>query len=195
VFSNQKKNLLWLWSIAMRAKGVVVTPPTLVKGPLWQEAQQRYEARVKRQAEDKARRDAKPVPNYICYPDAFKLYDPKTGHWSGGKLPKCRVCEAILQPTENHVCPGFVPKYADHDAAWKDRQTARREAIRESRPMRCITCSVCGEVMDDPDAGQWHYEDHEGKPVREHQGDEDDLSGYEDHDDGDYCEGDEDGYD
>ena len=79
---------------------------------------------------DRARKAAIPVPNYKCYPDAFKQCDPKTGHWTGGRLPKCQVCGDTLQPTENHTCPGFQPKYVEHDEAWHERQSSESDAIR-----------------------------------------------------------------
>ena len=47
----------------------------------------------------------KPLPNRLCYPEAFKGWRP------GMKVPKCNRCGDNLQPEENHVCEGFVPKY------------------------------------------------------------------------------------
>src|SRR5258708_13103423 len=69
-----------------------------------------------------SRTSQSPVPNYLCYPEAFKLYDPKTGRWHGGRLPKCRVCECTLQPTENHLCEASNPKYVKHDQPSHDRR-------------------------------------------------------------------------
>jgi hypothetical protein len=55
----------------------------------------------------------KPLPpNWICYPDAFKGLVDEHGNWLGkGKIPACRVCQGLLHPKENHVCPGYQPKY------------------------------------------------------------------------------------
>ena len=185
----------------MRPKGVVVVPSGVIHGPLWQEAQRILKAKADRAAADKARRDAAPVPNFKCYPMVFvvgKNIDAQ-GNWLGGLLPKCRVCGAVLQPKETHSCPGFTPKFMEHDQTWKEKQESRRGAIRETRSMlKAITCSVCSEILEDEDDGAWHAEDHGGKPLREGyslSGDEDDPSGYEDYDEGDYCEGDDDGYD
>lgn len=63
--------------------------------------------------------EKKPLPNYLCYPEAFKDWRP------GRLLPKCRVCGDILQRNENHVCEGFVPKYPDPEvrAAVRSYQT------------------------------------------------------------------------
>jgi hypothetical protein len=47
--------------------------------------------------------------------------------------------------------------------------------------------------MPELEDAEWHWNDHEGRPEREHQavnGDEDDLSGYEDEPEDDYCEDD-----
>lgn len=161
-------------------------------------------ALLKKQAEEKAaRREARanaPVPNYICYAWLFPNYDSKTGRGTPRPLPRCKVCDGVIQPQEHHVCPGFTPKYVEHDAEWHERQEAKREEIRESRRLnRGVFCTECGELMEDPADAQWHFEDHEGKPYREHyavDGEHDgDLDGYDDEPEEDYCEGDDDGYD
>ena len=183
-----------------RAKGVIGVVDTKPSGALWEQAKAILAAKAQAKAERQAKRDAEPVPNWRCYPMVFivgKNID-HNGNWLGGILPKCRVCEDILPPREHHVCSGFKPKYVEHDEAWKEKQEAKREEIRESRPKRRIVCSVCGEEMPEMEDGQWHWDAHEGRPEREGyavNGDEDDLSGYEDYDEGDYCEGDDDGYD
>ena len=152
-----------------------------------------------------ARREARanaPVPNYICYAWLFPNFDPKTGKGAPKPVPKCPKCEGTIFPMEHHDCPGFTPKYVEHTPEWKEKQEARREEIRESRRaerQRYPTCSVCGEEIEDFEAGQWHWEDHEGKPERERyalDGEHDgDLDGYDDEPEEDYCEGDDDGYD
>jgi len=130
----------------MRPKGVVVyrSPKNLVA----EEAKRTQKQKQLQRQERAAARAARPVPNYICYPEAFKGYDPKTGRWHGGRLPKCRVCECTLQPTENHVCDGFTPKYVEHDEEWHERMEARREAIREAKFQReTPTCNLCGAEL------------------------------------------------
>lgn len=156
--------------------------------------------------EAKARATARanaPVPNRICYQHtAFKDWKP------GDKLPHCTRCEARLDPNENHVCPvklgteEFKPKYKEHTEETKERWEAQREEIRKTRRSMLIAppkCSVCGEELEDFEAGEWHFEDHGGKPEKEHyarDGEPDgDLDGYDDEPEEDYCEGDDDGYD
>jgi len=101
---------------------------------------------------------------------------------------------------ENHACEGFKPKYVDHDDAWHERQEAKQEEIRASKE-HVIRCGGCGDALEDEDDARWHDEHCERDPDswrRGHyalNGDEDDLSGYEDEPEEDYCEGDDDGYD
>jgi hypothetical protein len=183
-----------------RAKGVVtyrspVNPNILAAEEL---AKKKNEQRRERALA----RAAAPVPNYICYPAAFKDYDPKTGRWKGGsrRLPTCHVCGDNLPPMENHVCAGFTPKYVERTEETKQRWEAKREEIRETRrAQRGVFCTECGDLLEDPEHAQWHFEDHGGKPYREHyavDGEPDgDLDGYEDEPEEDYCEGDDDGYD
>ncbi len=139
------------------------------------------EARLKAAAIARAER---PVPNRICYAEAFKDWKP------GDKIPTCDRCHATLFPNENHKCEGFKPKYKEHDQESHERFEARREAIRKSRAARPIVCSVCGKEMPEPEDGQKHWDAHEGRPEREHlavDGEPDgDLDGYED-----WCDEDE----
>jgi hypothetical protein len=133
----------------MRPKGVVVYRSPV--NPI-AEAAKRNQKQKQLQRQDRAApRAARPVPNYICYPQAFKNYDPKTGKWIGGRrgrLPKCRVCECTLHPEENHKCEGFKPKYVEHDQEWHERQDARREEIREAKHQReTPTCNLCGAEL------------------------------------------------
>jgi hypothetical protein len=136
---------------------------------LYLEAQRILKAKADRAAARAAERANTPVPNWKCYPMIFivgKNID-HNGNWLGGMLPKCRVCEDPLPPREHHVCSGFTPKYVEHDEAWKKKQEAKREEIRESRPKRRIVCSVCSEEMPEMEDGQWHWDAHEGRPERE----------------------------
>jgi hypothetical protein len=66
----------------------------------------------------------KPLPNRLCYPEAFKNWMP------GMKVPKCKRCDSLLHPNENHQCEGYVPKYATLDY---ERREANREALLEDR--------------------------------------------------------------
>jgi hypothetical protein len=178
-----------------RPKGVVVyrSPVNAVAVAAKQHQKQLQEQ--KREAA--AKRAARPVPNYLCYPEAFKGRVDENGNWLGGLLPKCRVCEDILPPKENHVCSGFKPKYVEHDEDWQERQAAKREEIRAAKRHRVITCSGCDAEIHDLEEALWHDEHCEADRVRERRAindDDDDLSGYEDEPEEDYCEGDDDGY-
>lgn len=94
------------------------------KNPIAEEAKARERQREDQRREDAERRASRPVPNYICYADVFKDYDPENGEWHGGRLPRCRVCECVLQPIENHKCSGFLPKYSEVPP--KERMDMRR---------------------------------------------------------------------
>jgi hypothetical protein len=176
-----------------RAKGKVVTVAPVPKGYLAVEADRilaERQARLKAAAIARAER---PVPNTICYKEAFANWKP------GDKVPRCLRCDGVLHPGENHKCEGFVAKFKEHTEETHQRFEARREAIRESRPERRIVCSVCGEELPEPEDAEEHWYNHEGRPEREHyavDGEHDgDLDGYEDEPEEDYCEGDDDGYD
>src|SRR5208282_1342194 len=100
--------------------------PAMPKGKLVYETKVQPASKPKTEATPKPER--RPVPNRTCYATtAFKDWRP------GMAIPKCRVCEGLLHPEENHVCSGFVPKYVEHDEAWEERQEARRAEIREAR--------------------------------------------------------------
>ncbi len=174
----------------------------LVQEPLTQtlgdEAKRILKEKRERLQTDRARRAARPLPNWKCYTMVFvvgKNID-EHGNWLGGKLPTCRVCEGRLDPQENHECPGFQPKYVEHDEEWQERWDDRVEMIRESRET-VITCEGCGEETNE-DNYQWHDEHcvYERDPDNWRSGhyaingDEDDLSGYEDEPEEDYCEDD-----
>lgn len=164
--------------------------PALPKGRLFYETKV-VASKPKPKATPKPRG---PVPNIICYATtAFKDWKP------GMKLPKCRVCEGILFPEENHECSGFVPKYVEHDADWHERQDAKLEEIRATKHQgKGIWCAGCDALIECHDDAIWHDEHcGEGSVVDHHavNGDEDDLSGYEDEPEEDWCDGDDDGYD
>lgn len=164
---------------------------------------EKADALAARREKEQQRREAAGVPNYICYPAAFPNFDPKTGKGAPSPLPPCYVCGDRLHPMENHKCQGFQPKYETWSDERKDRLEQRRDEIRESRwsqRPRYPVCDKCGEEMPDYfEDGQRHWDDHEGRPVKNHfalGGEHDgDLDGYEDEPEEDYCEGDDDGYD
>lgn len=123
--------------------------------------------RVRLQTQRAERRE-RPVPNWKCYTMLFvvgKNIDAN-GNWLGGKLPRCKRCDGRLDPKENHVCEGFVPKYKeltqqDHEN-WETKREERRqarweredeefdEAAWEQRTVECRRCG--GEIygIDDP---------------------------------------------
>jgi hypothetical protein len=86
--------------VSDRPKGVVVYRSPA--NPLADEAKKHQRQLQEERRAAAAKRAERPVPNYVCYPEAFKDYDPKTGRWKGGsrRVPKCRVCECNLQPNE-----------------------------------------------------------------------------------------------
>jgi len=196
----------------MRPKGVVVTLPETKPVGLAVEAKKILAERKARLDADRARKAAVPVPNYKCYPDAFKGYDPKTGKWLDGKhhkVPPCKVCGGLLHPNENHVCDGFKPKFVEMTAERHELWEAKREDIRASnynRPKKCLGCHqvIEGEGDDGLDNARWH-EEHccADMPRGRHWytdydpivGDNDGHECYEDEPEDGYCEGDDDGYD
>jgi len=195
----------------MRPKGVIVykTPkPAFKIAPPVETGERQEPEQPQRPKGVLVKGDRPKPPNYICYPMLFGPgmpydFDPKTLTWRDGKakrVPKCRVCDGLIHPMENHACEGFKPKYVDHDDAWHERQEAKQEEIRASKE-HVIRCGGCGDALEDEDDARWHDEHCERDPDswrRGHyalNGDEDDLSGYEDEPEEDYCEGDDDGYD
>ncbi len=175
-----------------RTRGIAVEAPVKPKGYLAVEADRILAEREERRKAAAIARAEREVPNTICYKEAFADWKP------GDKVPRCNRCDGLLHPGENHKCEGYKPKYEVWSDERKELAAARREATREARQPNRIVCSVCGDEIPEYEDAEWHWEDHEGRPEREHHavnGDEDDLSGYEDYDDGDYCEGDDDGWD
>ena len=110
-----------------RPQGVVVTMPDKKPlGVLAIEAEQLLKAKQERLAAERARRAAIPVPNRICYAEtAFKDWQP------GMPIPKCRKCQGLLHPEENHVCPGYHPKYPmlpSSELSFEERKALRQAA-------------------------------------------------------------------
>jgi hypothetical protein len=185
------------------AKGVWVYESP--ENPLAEQAKKDWREEKLRLRTERAERRERPVPNRICYAEtAFKDWKP------GMPLPHCDRCTATLQPNENHDCPvkngteEFRKKYVEHTPERRERWEAKREEIRESRRAGVgVFCSECNQLLDCQDDAEWHFEDHGGKPERGHyaidgepdgdkDGYDDDLSGYEDEPEDDWCDEDED---
>jgi hypothetical protein len=93
----------------MRPKGVVTKRPTPVVAntPTPDSAEP-----PPKRPKGKITGGEKPLPpNWKCYPELFKGRVDEHGNWLGGRVPKCKVCQGLLQPQENHVCEGYYPKY------------------------------------------------------------------------------------
>ena len=149
----------------MRAKGTIVTLPDKEPfGFLVDEAKRLQQQRQERKIVSGAKPPS-PPPNWKCYPMIFvvgKNID-EHGNWKGGRLPRCRKCQGNLPPREHHVCPGFQPMFPTADPEERRAKwEARREMIREAKRN-----------------GTFFSED------------EDDLSGYEDEPEEDWCDEDD----
>jgi len=77
----------------------------------------------------------KPLPNRLCYPEAFKDWKP------GMRVPHCKRCDGLLNPNENHECEGYVPKLPfddmeDHMDFMDDQRESMREEINRQREER-----------------------------------------------------------
>lgn len=90
-----------------RPKGVVVYRSP--KNPIADAAKEHERQREQKRQEAAAARAARPVPNYLCYAVAFKGRVDEHGNWLGGRLPKCLKCKGLLEPKDNHQCPGYIP--------------------------------------------------------------------------------------
>jgi len=147
----------------MRAMGKVLFDDTTVSNPIAEEAKKRQR---QRQEELRARRETRaqrPLLNRDRYPNLYaKWLEGKAKGYT--RQPKCPVCrEATLHWNEPaHECEGFKPMFVEHDQEWHDRMEAQREAIREAKRN-----------------GLFFSED------------EDDLSGYEDEPEEDWCDEDD----
>jgi hypothetical protein len=149
----------------VRAKGTIVTLPDKEPfGFLVDEAKRLQQQRQERKIVSGAKPPS-PPPNWKCYPMIFvvgKNID-EHGNWKGGRLPRCRKCQGNLPPREHHVCPGFQPMFPTADPEERRAKwEARREMIREAKRN-----------------GTFFSED------------EDDLSGYEDEPEEDWCDEDD----
>ena len=109
-------------------------------------------------------RPEKPLLNRDRYPNLYAKWLAQRQTGATSRLPTCKVCrEATLHWDEPaHECEGFKPMFPEHDQSWHDRMEAQREAIREAKRN-----------------GLFFSED------------EDDLSGYEDEPEEDWCDEDD----
>lgn len=86
----------------------------------------------------------KPLPNKLCYPEAFRHCYDKNGVWiPGTRVPRCKRCDANLHPNENHVCEGYVPQLPfgdmeDHMELMDARQESMRDEIQGRREARLM---------------------------------------------------------
>lgn len=84
----------------------------------------------------------KPLPNRLCYPEAFRHCYDKNGDWiPGRRVPRCNRCDGLLHPEENHICEGYTPKLAfddmeDHMDFMDDQRESMREEISRQREER-----------------------------------------------------------
>jgi hypothetical protein len=146
----------------MRPKGVVVyRTPT---NPIVVEAgkRQRKEKEELRIAAIE-RKESRVLLNKHTYAWLYEEWKAEVAAGGSRKLPHCKRCDARLDWDEPaHVCPGFVPKYAEID--WEMREANRRE-LRESRleEMResrnSHYCDDCGEELHDEEQAIAHAED------------------------------------
>jgi hypothetical protein len=112
----------------MRPKGRLVYDSTFAPNPVAEAATQRQEQLREERRLAAEKRAARPVPNRLCYPEAFAGWEP------GMKLPRCRRCRAVLHPEENHVCPGYIPDATrlNTDLTPEERGALRRAAPEEA---------------------------------------------------------------
>src|ERR1022692_756247 len=117
----------------MRAKGkIIAREEPDGSGALAKQGQPQKQNTDQRQRGKIISGDRPLPPNWICYPDAFKGLVDEHGNWLGkGTVPKCRVCQGLLHPKENHVCPGYHPKYPmlpSSKLSFEERKALRQAA-------------------------------------------------------------------
>jgi hypothetical protein len=160
----------------MRPKGTVVyrTPEQPDVKALEQEQRQDREERRVAAIE---RRENRVLLNKHTYASLYEEYQARVAAGGTRKLPHCKRCDATLQWEEPaHVCPGFTPKYVEHDEEWHERREARRQAIREAK----------WERLQETREERWEAR---REMIREAK-----LNGtfYDENESGDYCEGEDD---
>jgi hypothetical protein len=106
--------------------------------------------------------ERKPLPNRLCYPDAFKDWKP------GMRVPKCKKCGGNLQPNENHACPGYIEQlpFKDmpaHIERMQDQREEHHELIANGRSLRRKPeCKRCGEPLLNEEHAMQHTEECRG---------------------------------
>jgi hypothetical protein len=149
----------------MRPKGKVVYSTPEQPEVLAAEKQQKQDREDRRIAAIE-RRENRVLLNKHTYAWLYEQYQARVAAGGTTKLPRCKRCEAVIHWEEPaHVCPGFTPKYVEHDDEWHERMEARRQAIREARleDMResrnSHYCDDCGEELHDEEHAIAHAED------------------------------------
>jgi hypothetical protein len=111
--------------VSDRPKGVVVYRSPV--NPIAEEAKKHQRQLQRQRQEARAARADRPVPNRIAYADtAFKDRYDANGKWLGGKVPRCRKCDGLLHPEENHRCPGFIARYPTAQRSHEERVAMER---------------------------------------------------------------------
>jgi hypothetical protein len=154
----------------MRPNGTILFDDSLTTHPVVQEAKRRQEQRQRQNQERAERRANQPLLNRDRYPEKYaqwlKWYP--TGH---GKQPKCWMCReaTIFWNEPAHVCEGFKPQFVDAEVV-EERYEARRVERRERWEAQ-------REAIREAKANGTFFPEEDGE-----------------YDEGDYCEGDDDGY-
>ena len=148
----------------MRAKGTIVTlPDKEPSGFLVDEAKRLQRQRQERKIVS-GTKPPSPPPNWKCYPMIFVVGRniDEHGNWKGVGCRAAGSAKGIYR-REHHVCPGFQPMFPSTDPEERRAKwEARLEMIREAKRN-----------------GTFFSED------------EDDLSGYEDEPEEDWCDEDD----
>jgi hypothetical protein len=119
--------------LPMRTKGTVVPRPKVnVSGA--EPGQQQNQSQNQRPKGVITKGTVPLPPNRICYPDLYADWKKRVDAGGSRKLHHCKRCDGILHWEENHVCPGFIPKYPvlpSTEEAMEEHK-AIREYIRET---------------------------------------------------------------
>jgi hypothetical protein len=136
----------------MRAKGKIIAREELDgSGGLAKQGQPQKQNTDQRQRGKIISGDRPLPPNYKCYPDAFKGLVDEHGNWLGGKLPACRVCQGLLPPRENHVCPGYYPNLMLPTKLAFEERKAMRQAARDDWDDDQYDRTTDGDIPVNPD--------------------------------------------
>jgi hypothetical protein len=158
----------------MRPEGDILFDDSLTTHPVVQDAKRKQEQKQQQNQARAERRANQPLLNRDRYPEKYAQW-LKWYPTGNGKQPKCWVCReaTIFWNEPAHVCEGYRPMYEDPEkvkARWEAKANERRERREQ-------------EVEDIREAkrnGTFYDE-----------GSEDDLSGYEDEPERDWCDEDD----